>query len=111
MITAAGDWNRDGRNDVLMRDTKSSGWLWMVPGRGRRPLRHTAAAEQVVAQLHLHWPSPATSLLTGARTSSASTATAMCTSSPSTASGTLGAARGGSTVGTPYNALVGAGGT
>jgi hypothetical protein len=33
MITAAGDWNRDGRNDVLMRDAKS-GWLWMVPGLG-----------------------------------------------------------------------------
>ncbi|MCW2762612.1 MAG: N-acetylmuramoyl-L-alanine amidase, family 2, partial [Marmoricola sp.] len=33
MITAAGDWNRDGRNDVLMRDT-ATGWLWMVPGLG-----------------------------------------------------------------------------
>jgi len=33
MLTAAGDWNRDGRSDVLMRDTKS-GWLWMVPGVG-----------------------------------------------------------------------------
>ncbi len=33
MITAAGDWNRDGRNDVLMRDAKSA-WLWMVPGLG-----------------------------------------------------------------------------
>jgi hypothetical protein len=33
MITAAGDWNRDGRNDVFMRDTKT-GWLMLVPGAG-----------------------------------------------------------------------------
>ncbi|MCW2849414.1 MAG: N-acetylmuramoyl-L-alanine amidase, family 2 [Marmoricola sp.] len=32
MITSAGDWNRDGRNDVLMRDTR--GWLFMLPGKG-----------------------------------------------------------------------------
>jgi hypothetical protein len=31
-IVAAGDWNRDGRNDVLMRDKYQR--LWMVPGLG-----------------------------------------------------------------------------
>jgi hypothetical protein len=33
MIIGAGDWNRDGRNDAFMRDTKT-GWLMLVPGLG-----------------------------------------------------------------------------
>lgn len=33
LITAAGDWNSDGHNDVLMR-TARTGDLWMVPGLG-----------------------------------------------------------------------------
>ncbi len=32
-VIAAGDWNRDRRNDVLMRN-RSNGYLWMVPGTG-----------------------------------------------------------------------------
>ncbi|MCW2817691.1 MAG: N-acetylmuramoyl-L-alanine amidase, family 2, partial [Marmoricola sp.] len=34
-IVAAGDWNHDGRPDVLMTDgTATAGRLWLVPGRG-----------------------------------------------------------------------------
>ncbi|MEO7943143.1 MAG: FG-GAP-like repeat-containing protein [Marmoricola sp.] len=33
MITAAGDWNADGKADVLMRE-KAKGWLYLVPGTG-----------------------------------------------------------------------------
>ncbi len=33
MVLGAGDWNRDGRNDVFMRDTKT-GWLMLAPGLG-----------------------------------------------------------------------------
>ena len=33
MLMAAGDWNGDRRNDVIMRDT-ASGKLWMFPGAG-----------------------------------------------------------------------------
>ena len=33
LLAGAGDWNRDGRSDVMMRDAKT-GYLWLVPGRG-----------------------------------------------------------------------------
>jgi hypothetical protein len=52
MITAAGDWNRDGRNDVFMRDTKT-GWLMLVPGAGAgrfgRPLLLSKSWRYMVA--------------------------------------------------------------
>ncbi|HYI52894.1 MAG TPA: VCBS repeat-containing protein, partial [Microlunatus sp.] len=34
LLAGVGDWNRDGRSDVLMREA-STGYLWLVPGRGR----------------------------------------------------------------------------
>ncbi len=33
LLIAAGDWNRDGRSDVIARSSKS-GWLRMFPGKG-----------------------------------------------------------------------------
>jgi hypothetical protein len=34
LIVGAGDWNGDGKSDILMR-TKARGWLYVVPGTGR----------------------------------------------------------------------------
>ncbi len=34
LMVAAGDWNHDGKPDVLMR-TRAAGWLYLVPGQGK----------------------------------------------------------------------------